>query len=306
MIPCQFARADDFHEGWAVAGLPTLDETGGDIVNVLVNEQGGIVYPPEGLEIDWWSRVSEGLAAVRDPQSDCAGYMDVTGRLVIPPQWIEVYPFHVDFAVVWASAWEGVFQYIDRAGNILPGVRARPEGQGGYEFVNGLTSVAVEDPESGIWWPGAMNERGEIVFTLTGRDIWLWNFMDNGLAWYTKWHPEAGEYEYQQRFFGLVDSRGNIVTDSLFKCIQDEGSPFSEGLAAVRIPDGGSNLYGYIDETGNWAIAPNYLYAFSFENGLAYVKTEDGRGGYIDRDGKEVYLWTTDENLYFWQSDLPQ
>ena len=305
-LPCQFAEvADDFHEGWAIVRLPP---EGGqrEGVFVLVSEGGEIVYPPEGLEIDPWSRVREGLVAVRDPQTDEAGYMDVTGHLAIPPQWIDVYPFQGDFAVVWASPWEGIFQYVDQEGNILAGVRARPDGMGGYAFVDGLTSVAVEDPESGHWWPAAMNERGEIVFTLADSEIWLWNFMDNGLVWYTEWRPEAGDYEYEQRFYGLMDREGNKITDSIFKCIADEGSPFAEGVAAARIPDGGTNLYGYIDETGNWAIAPNYPFALSFENGLAVVETADGRGGYIDHEGKEVYLWKTDEKLSFWQSDLPQ
>jgi hypothetical protein len=45
---------------------------------------------------------------------------------------------------------------------------------------------------------------------------------------------------------------------------------FSEGLAKVKV-DG---KYGYIDTTGKLAIAPQFHYAYNFSEGLAKVKVD--------------------------------
>ena len=307
VIPCQFAYADDFRDGWAMAGLPYEDETGGDIVDVLVSEQGDIVYAPAGLSIDPWNGLGGGLIPVYNADDEY-GFMDTEGNLVLEPrpEWREVWPFEGNFAVV-TDLSSGVFEFIDRAGNILPGVRALPEGRGGYAFVNGLIAVFVEDPDSGVYFPGAMNEMGQIVFTLPDKNIgWIGNFLCNGLIWYLEERGDMSGYYYEITFCGLMDGQGRRVTDSLYQFYDDEGPEFSEGVAPVFVREDGKLLGGYIDEQGNWFLAPNYKHVTPFENGLAYVKTTDGRGGYIDRGGKEVYLWTTDENLYTWQSDLPR
>jgi hypothetical protein len=59
---------------------------------------------------------------------------------------------------------------------------------------------------------------------------------------------------------------------------------FSEGLAPVS--DG--RLWGYIDKKGRSVIGPRYQWARGFSEGLAFVKTETGGGGYIDRTGELV------------------
>ena len=43
--------------------------------------------------------------------------------------------------------------------------------------------------------------------------------------------------------------------------------------------------WGYIDQQGEVAIAPQFDYAADFSEGLAAVQ-QDGRYGYIDTDGK--------------------
>lgn len=60
--------------------------------------------------------------------------------------------------------------------------------------------------------------------------------------------------------------------------------PFREGLAAVRVAAG----WGYIDARGHWVIPARYLAAGSFANGRALVRDPSGSWGYLDRSGRAV------------------
>lgn len=58
-----------------------------------------------------------------------------------------------------------------------------------------------------------------------------------------------------------------------------------DGLAAVQ--DSASGLWGFIDKTGEYVIAPEYYGAYSFSEGLAAVNI-DGKWGFIDTQGNVV------------------
>lgn len=60
--------------------------------------------------------------------------------------------------------------------------------------------------------------------------------------------------------------------------------PFREGLAAVRVAAG----WGYIDATGRWVVRPAYVDATSFAQGRAAVRDLSGAWGYIDHSGTMV------------------
>ena len=63
----------------------------------------------------------------------------------------------------------------------------------------------------------------------------------------------------------------------------------------VRVGDYISGLYGYIDSSGDYAIEPRYLDAFSFYDGVAAVTPADGtRDQYylIDASGVRVTDFT--------------
>ncbi len=54
------------------------------------------------------------------------------------------------------------------------------------------------------------------------------------------------------------------------------------------VSDSYSSLYGFINESGEFAIHPIFIYAGNFHEGLAGVVFKDRSSGYIDRDGKTV------------------
>lgn len=71
----------------------------------------------------------------------------------------------------------------------------------------------------------------------------------------------------------------------------EKAQPFSEGLAAVQIQDenGFTKKWGFIDKSGKMVIEPMFEDAASFKNGLAYVKINAAKQGYINRSGQFVW-----------------
>ncbi len=113
--------------------------------------------------------------------------------------------------------------------------------------------------------------------------------------------PEAGDFSEGVAFVGdhYIDTSGNPAfvrpdddsrawghekwgTDGQEKYFNN-GMAFSQGLAAVQ--SGGQ--WGYIDLSGNYAIAPIFERADSFSEGLAAVR-KNGHWGYINLRGKLV------------------
>jgi hypothetical protein len=60
--------------------------------------------------------------------------------------------------------------------------------------------------------------------------------------------------------------------------------PFHEGLAAVQVAAG----WGFIDAQGRWVIPARYVAAGSFASGRAPVADAAGRWGYVDHSGRPV------------------
>lgn len=112
--------------------------------------------------------------------------------------------------------------------------------------------------------------------------------MENGLAWYTKSVLHAnGEYETGYGLIRLTESAGGFLTEPVYDHIpaHPEGMlDFSEGVTAVSQ----NGLWGYIDETAQWVIPPQYDSADHFRDGLALVE-KDGKLRYIDHAGNAVW-----------------
>ncbi len=105
--------------------------------------------------------------------------------------------------------------------------------------------------------------------------------------------------EFKDGLAVAVDNSGYTVLDTDGRAISEKYQyigDYSSGRAAFSIQaQDGSQLYGYLDETGKPVIKPGYMYATDFEGDLAIVKLADGVYEVIDRMGKTV------KALDFWQ-----
>jgi hypothetical protein len=134
-----------------------------------------------------------------------------------------------------------------------------------YEkYSEGLVQIRAEDPKSGNYLRGFMDEKGQIII----KPIYDWaeSFSD-GLALVS-----------DQKMYFFINKKGEEVSPKF-----ESAKSFSENLAAVKTDE----KYGYINTLGEWIIKPTYQLAAKFSEGLAAVKI-DGRYVYINTKGEII------------------
>lgn len=227
------------------------------------------------------------------------GYIDKSGKLVIPAQYDQAGPFSEGLAYVRVSRRWGV---IDKTGKWImppvledPGVNDESNDDGGMEYnyqgrsmLSHPVSWSFNDLYRFSEGMGAIHKYGKYGFIdKTGKII------------------VAPIYDYVMPFsgglaavrigtnWGFIDKTGKQVVPLKFHSVR----PFSEGLAMVSAPvpqnvDNGDSYeeyrYGFIDTKGNWVVSPQYTSANSFSEGVASVSKEWSKWGFIDKTGKYV------------------
>ncbi len=200
------------------------------------------------------------------------GYIDKTGRLVIPFIFDAAEDFSEGLAAVEVKDRWG---YIDKTGKFVIPPRFRLA----FPFVSGRALVVVRQYPTGTYTMhklGYIDSSGKVAIqlkeALDSRSLHVIHqelFFADGLV-----------SVEQNNKFGFMDKTGKPVIPARY----DDAGPFSEGLAAVKI--GGQ--YGYIDRSGKMVIPPRFKEAASFAEGLAAVTLNGSQGGFIDTSGKLV------------------
>ena len=225
---------------------------------VIAVVTGGVIALVATNSSKWESNLdySEGLAAVKD-DNDKFGYIDKTGRLVIPGQWDVVGCFMEGLAPVMGD--NGKFGYIDKTGRLVI-----PYKWNAAEFFSeGLAKVQDANDK----W-GFIDKTGRLVIPCK----WEWpgDFRE-GLA----------RVQEDNDKYGFIDKTGRVV----IPCQWNEASWFREGLAAVMDANG---WWGYIDKTGQVVIPCKWNCVEDFHEGLAKVQDANGKWFKIDKTGKVV------------------
>lgn len=213
----------------------------------------------------------QGLLAVQ--VDGLYGYIDKSGEFAIKPQFDSALQFASNgLACVCIN---DKFGYINTKGDIV----IEPQYDLGYSFEEcGLAAVCVDKKF------GFIDSSGNYVFEPTFS--WVSGAFYDAEGTFGK-HGIAcvriGEHPDSK--FAFVDINGNYVTEPIF----DGASSFADnGLAAVMIVDNYNQNRGYINTSGEYVIQPKeYSYVGDFaSNGLANVLTVSGKYGYIDETGK--------------------
>jgi hypothetical protein len=167
-----------------------------------------------------------------------------------------------------------------------------PQFQRAWDFHNGMARILSDTKGRGI-----IDATGKLTFL--SQFVWIRNFSE-GLA-------EVGIWDGSNKS-GYIDTTGALVIPATWASLGDHNASlptpdfwhmernaeFSEGLAVVRADD---RKFGYIDKSGKIVIPPQFLYARPFSEGLAVVANDQFAFGYIDKQGKAVIPLTL-HNVY--------
>jgi hypothetical protein len=212
------------------------------------------------------------------------GYMDKTGKIVIPLQFACTWGFSEGLAAVMVSNFPtGKIGFIDTTGRII----IQPQYESILPFTEGLAAVGI--------------------------NLENWNYIDKSGKFITKLELEKAESFSDGLAMVFDKGKGCCYLDKTGKIALSFDSigraeSFSEGLApATYIRKKTFQGWGYLDKTGKFAISPNkeFYGAYNFSEGLARVQVdgENGKWGYIDKTGKFIikpqfdYAWDFSEGL---------
>lgn len=213
------------------------------------------------------------ILVVKEPRArfgEVSGYIDETGRVVIAPRFEAARNFSEGLARVRGEAFSG---FIDRKGRE---VFRNGEWEVG-DFHEGLASAGRTPVEPSA---GYIDHTGRTVIE---RKYWFADDFSEGLA-----AVVVGKWMSRQTY-GFINKKGEMVIPPRFAPRMGNymiiaASRFSEGLACV----GNGGAFGYIDKSGQYVIPPKFADAQAFSEGLAWVKTFDGKAGWIDKTGRWV------------------
>lgn len=173
---------------------------------------------------------------------------------------------------LWSISYNNKAGFIDQYGNVAIPL----DFDYTTNFKQGLAWVKKNGKD------GAIDKNGNIVIPFRDYKS-VRSFSDNGWALV---QLDNGKYQF-------IDKTGRTVLEPKYKRVWD----FTDGLAVVSIPDldyfGNpdpySNIYGYIDTSGELAIPMIYSFALSFKDGYAAVtRKEDRKAGFINTAGEIV------------------
>jgi hypothetical protein len=202
---------------------------------------------------------AEGLAAVLPPQNTKWGFIDRSGNFAIPPQFDQVdWAFSEGLAAVEISKKWG---FIDQRGGLAVPLK--------YDkvdtFSETLSSVVLGAKA------GFVDRSGNEVIPLRYDGA---GFFSEGTAVVNV----DGKSIY-------IDKQGTQIIAASFA----QAGPFREGRAWFQQAKG--QPLGFMDKNGAVVVPPKFDFVFSFSEGFAIVHTggTSGKWYYIDRAGKQAF-----------------
>lgn len=257
---------------------------------IFVDDSGNIVlaynYPSVGT-------FSQGLASVstrieKNGSLHDYGYIDPSGKIVIPPVYDYTEPFHEGRAVVGKN---NLYGFIDLTGKpITPFKYASLT-----PFNNGVATGHLPSPDSRQFIE-YLDLQGQVIP----------NHQPNPPSEFSQGlkpaYQSRTDNQLHMELWGYQDESGQWVIPPRFV----DAEPFSDGLAAVAvICDPPPNYkrknkdepstwasWGYIDKTGTLVIPPNFDHAQPFSHGIARIQANACHDGLIDKSGKLLFSIT--------------
>ncbi len=222
------------------------------------------------------------------------GYIDLNGKVIIPPKYKRADVFSGGLAAVSFSGSGGEMSYINQNGDInsrLSGFYNAlkiEEGiacveEDGYDFIDSWKFLKIRFPH--------LEKKGSIIplnkekYALAesfsdgyglvgirdqGEDIFFGYIDREGKQIIKPQYEDAKSFHEglapvrKNRKWGVIDKDNKLVIDFKF----DDMDDFSEGIAPIKL----SGQNGYVNTSGNHLIIDNAIKVFAFNEGIAKVE----------------------------------
>ena len=225
---------------------------------------GTVIIEPQ---YDNVGQFSEGLASVRADWNEGSGYIDTTGQYVIEPIYLAAGRFSENVAPVKVKIQgKEKWGYINKKGDFV----IEPKYSSAHSFINGKALVTFD--------------RKTVYIDLMG------NVLGSVGDPYIDFYDGLRKCTSNRRY-GYINEDGKIIITPQFTA----ATRFSEGLAGVKKRD---EKYGFIDTTGNYVIPPKFENVGCFSQGLCNIKIGK-KYGYINKSGNIVIKPTLEEAMHF-------
>jgi hypothetical protein len=271
VITPRFDRVEGFSGGLARVALDLrtlyVDKAGRTVIDL-----GRVCYAGD---------FSEGLAPLKPTIGGPYGYIDRTGKRVIPPRFDAAGNFHEGLAAVESG---GKLGYIDKTGRMA----VKPQ----YALTD------ADDAQDTDYAPNDFSDGVAVVGCIVGGHLKCGCIDKTGKLVIPARFDWIGKYSQGRACirvgvkYGYIDKDGAIVIEPQFL----KAYRFSEGLARVLIGNERYARFGFIDCAGQIVINPKFERARDFKGDLALVQTDETIG-YINKSGK--YVWSTSDGSVF-------
>jgi WG containing repeat len=188
------------------------------------------------------------------------GFVDTSGKLIIPAQYDEVNNFSCGLArVKKGSAW----QFIDRTGRTVLMADDRTS-----DFCDDLAGQLIFEPHRLYRY---FNKQGKVAAEILDA---------KSAGWFSKGYAPIEFFEGRKAI--VIDRAGRTVAQLAYDAC---GSSFKEGLLNVWK----DQKEGFVDIKGNWTIPPQFRDANGFVDGVAPVVPQGTeKWGAIDKSGNLI------------------
>ncbi len=259
-IVTRYDDANDFANGLARVGKKNA-ASGSTILYGFIDKKANeiipLTYPSGNLGLFQY-----GLIKAKNQETNRFGYLDKTGKWVLPPIYLEAINADV-MGGVWVKMTDGKQHYISKAGKDFGTIDSKGEK---YYFFGDSGYTIYEDAEKPYV---LMDKTGKVIKTIDDCDG-IYSF-SNGIAGYKC--KSNGKY-------GFLDLNGNKI----IPCDYDSFNGFVDGIAKVSKITDGKTKNGYIDNKGNVIVPVVYESAYNFREGWGIIK-KDSNFFFVDKNG---------------------
>jgi len=240
----------------------------------LFDASGAIILPPRYEDLEHFYN---GLAAAK--LNGLWGFLDHYDHWQIEPRFLEVRSFGDDGKAKVRS--EKGWGVIDRHGRQIV--------QPAWDSLESGPDKSFRVTREGQC--GYINAAGECVAGFQAEPYWLDEYNQFPADVLVLRHPDSWV-----DLFALADRHARRLTGFDFVWL----SRPSEGLlvGSVKQADG-RRRSGFLDFTGAWVIPPRFESAYPFSEGLAEIRADDDKWGYINRQGEVVIACQFSDVTYF-------